>query len=150
MSLAAGRYQGKTRPDLYVVTICIKVRFLVSANGDNPDPSSTHGKKPEEAKALELKVSPIRGIWPAGILALSPMVNSIGTEILRRSPVDWLTGMSLISAGGKAETDRYIGYMKPYARTHEALDEDRAFQEEVMNAARALGKAVSLHLRRET
>jgi multimeric flavodoxin WrbA len=28
---------------------------LVCADGGNPDPSSTHGKKPEEAKALELK-----------------------------------------------------------------------------------------------
>lgn len=28
---------------------------LVCADGDNPDPTSTHGKKPEKAKALELK-----------------------------------------------------------------------------------------------
>src|SRR6266516_5327517 len=28
---------------------------LVCADGGNPDPSSTHGKKPDEAKALELK-----------------------------------------------------------------------------------------------
>jgi hypothetical protein len=28
---------------------------LVCADGCNPDPSSTHGKKPDEAKALELK-----------------------------------------------------------------------------------------------
>jgi len=27
---------------------------LVCADGGNPDPTSTHGKKPEEAKALEL------------------------------------------------------------------------------------------------
>ncbi|SHH31807.1 hypothetical protein SAMN05443248_4429 [Bradyrhizobium erythrophlei] len=47
-----------------------------------------------------------------------------------RSPVDWLTDMSLISAGGMAETDGYIGYMKAYATAHEALDEDKAFQEE--------------------
>jgi hypothetical protein len=38
--------------------------------------------------------------------------------------------MSLISAGGMAETDGYIGYMKAYATAHEALDEDKAFQEE--------------------
>src|ERR1700730_15121171 len=47
-----------------------------------------------------------------------------------RSPVDWLTDMSLISAGGMAETGGYIGYMKAYATAHEALDEDKSFQEE--------------------
>jgi hypothetical protein len=37
------------------------------------------------------------------------------------------------------------GYMKPYATSHQALDEDKAFQEDVLNVARALGKAVTLH-----
>jgi hypothetical protein len=35
--------------------------------------------------------------------------------------------------------------MKPYATSHQALDEDTAFQDEVLNVARALGKAVILH-----
>lgn len=34
--------------------------------------------------------------------------------------------------------------MEPYATAHQELDEDREFQEEVMNAARALGNAVRL------
>jgi hypothetical protein len=34
--------------------------------------------------------------------------------------------------------------MEPYATSHDALDEDRAFQKEVENAARALGEAVKL------
>jgi hypothetical protein len=63
---------------------------------------------------------------------------------VRRSLVDWLSDMSLISAGAIAETDGYIGYMEPYATSHRALDEDAAFQEEVRNVARALGKAVKL------
>ena len=63
----------------------------------------------------------------------------------RRSLVDWLTDMSLISAGGRAEADGYIGYMEPYATSHQALDEDKAFQAEVLNVARALGNAVKLH-----
>src|SRR5882762_5492325 len=71
--------------------------------------------------------------------------DSVGAETLRRSLVDWLTDMSLVSAGGMAETGCYIGYMKPYATSHEALDKDRAFQEEVLNVARALGKAVIQH-----
>ena len=52
--------------------------------------------------------------------------------------------MALVSAGGMAETDGYIGYMKPYAKSHAALDEDKAFQEQVQNVARALGHAVTL------
>jgi hypothetical protein len=45
-----------------------------------------------------------------------------------------------------AETDGYIGYMKPYATSHEDLDEDKAFQNEVVNVARALAAAVKLFL----
>ena len=37
-----------------------------------------------------------------------------------------------------------VGYMEPYATAHQALDEDKAFQEEVLNVARALGNAVRL------
>jgi len=54
--------------------------------------------------------------------------------------------MHLISAGNFAETDGYVGYMEPYATSHEALDDDAAFQEEVRNVARALGNAVRLDL----
>jgi hypothetical protein len=52
--------------------------------------------------------------------------------------------MRLISAGSMAECDGYVGYMKPYATSHEDLDSDTAFQERVRNAARALGAAVKL------
>jgi hypothetical protein len=38
----------------------------------------------------------------------------------------------------------YIGYMKPYATSHDELDADTAFQEEVRNAARSLVQAVKL------
>jgi multimeric flavodoxin WrbA len=117
---------------------------LVCADGGNPDPSSTHGKKAAEAKALELK----GWLYPRhlagrhfGVVAHG---DSVGAETLRRALVDWLTDMSLISAGGRAETDGYIGYMKPYATAHQALDDDRDFQEEVLNVARALGSAVRL------
>ena len=38
---------------------------LVCADGGNPDPTTTHGKKPEEAKALELDgLALSRGISP--------------------------------------------------------------------------------------
>ncbi len=72
------------------------------------------------------------------------MATRAGAEALRRSLSDWLTDMSLISAGRKSEADGYVGYMEPYATSHQALDEDREFQDEVRNAARALGNAVRL------
>ena len=37
-----------------------------------------------------------------------------------------------------------VGYMEPYATSHQALDEDLEFRDEVRNAARALGNAVRL------
>jgi len=50
--------------------------------------------------------------------------------------------MHLNPAGPSAELDRYIGYWKPYATSHEELDKDKDIQEEVRNAARTLLKAV--------
>ena len=52
--------------------------------------------------------------------------------------------MELVPAGAERRLDRYVGYYEPYATSHEALDRDTAFQEEVRNAARALGEAVKL------
>jgi multimeric flavodoxin WrbA len=118
---------------------------LVCADGGNPDPSSTHGKTPEEAKALELKGWPYPRHLAGRHFGVVAHGDSVGAETLRRSMVDWLTDMSLISAGGMAEADGYIGYMKSYATSHEALDQDEAFQDEVLNVARALGKAITLH-----
>ena len=121
---------------------------LVCADGGNPDPSSTHGKKAAEAKALELKGWPFPRHLAGRHFGIVAHGDFVGAETLRRSLSDWLTDMHLISAGGLAETDGYIGYMEPYATSHQALDEDWAFQEEVRNAARALGSAVKLALRR--
>jgi multimeric flavodoxin WrbA len=117
---------------------------LVCADGGNPDPSSTHGKNPEEAKALELKGWPYPRHLAGRHFGVVVHGDSIGAETLRRSLVDWLTDMSLVSAGGMAEADGYIGYMEPYATSHQALDADEAFQAEVQNVARALGNAVKL------
>lgn len=61
---------------------------------------------------------------------------------MRRSLSDWLRFMNLQAAGKMAELDRYIGYWKPYATSHDELDADEAIQEEVRNAARTLLEAV--------
>ena len=63
---------------------------------------------------------------------------------MRRTLSDWLTDMKLVSAGRTAETDGYIGYMEPYATSHQALDEDEDFLKKIRNVARALGNAVQL------
>ena len=117
---------------------------LVCADGGNPDPSSTHGKKAAEAKALELKGWPYPRHLAGRHFGIVAHGDSVGAETLRRTLSDWLTDMNLISAGGLAETDGYVGYMEPYATSHQALDDDEAFFEEVRNVARALGNAVKL------
>jgi multimeric flavodoxin WrbA len=119
---------------------------LVCADGGNPDPSSTHGKKAAEAKAIELKGWPYPRHLAGRHFGIVAHGDSVGAETLRRSLSDWLTDMDMISAGSFAEIDGYIGYMEPYANSHQALDEDTAFQEEVRNVARALGNAIKLNL----
>ncbi|WP_291844485.1 flavodoxin family protein [Bradyrhizobium sp.] len=119
---------------------------LVCADGGNPDPTSTHGKRAKEAKALELKGWPYPRHLAGRYFGLVVHGDSAGAEDLRRSLSDWLTDMSLISAGRKSEAEGYIGYMEPYATSHQALDEDQEFEQEVLNAARALGQALQLAL----
>ena len=60
-----------------------------------------------------------------------------GSENARRALSDWLDWMGLIESGFKARLDRFVGYYEPYATSHQRLDEDRDFQEEVRNVARA-------------
>ena len=119
---------------------------LVCADGGNPDPSSTHGKRAAEAKAIELKGWPYPRHLAGRYFGIVAHGDSVGAETLRRSLSDWLTDMDMISAGNFAETDGYIGYMEPYATSHQALDEDAAFQEDVRNVARTLGNAIRLDL----
>ncbi len=119
---------------------------MVCADGGNPDPSSTHGKIAKEAKALELRGWPYPRHLADRHFGIVVHGDSVGAETLRRTLADWLTDMKLISAGGMAETDGYIGYMKPYATSHEELDQDTDFQKEVVNVAHALATAVELSL----
>lgn len=116
---------------------------LVCADGGNPDPTSTHGKKADEAKQIE------RDGWdyPKHLAdrAYGVVVHGdvAGIESTRRGLTDWLDWMGLVDAGSFARLDRYVGYFESYAESHEALDRDTDFQEEVRNVARAVGKAVT-------
>ena len=117
---------------------------LVCADGGNPDPSSTHGKKVDEAKSLELKGWPYPRHLEGRHFGVVIHGDSVGAETVRRSIVDWLTDMSLVQATRTAEVDGYIGYMEPYATSHQALDKDEDFQGQTRNAAYALACAVKL------
>jgi len=114
---------------------------LVCADGGNPDPTTTHGKRPEEAKAIELDGWSYPRHLADRVFAVVVHGDTVGAETLRRSLVDWLTDMELIPAID-ASLDRYIGYYEPYATSHEALDRDDALQQEVRSAARRLAASV--------
>jgi multimeric flavodoxin WrbA len=115
---------------------------LVCADGGNPDPTSTHGKKPEEAKALELKGWGYPKHLAGRTYGVVVHGDVAGIDGVRRSLCDWLDWMGLIDAGAQARLDRYIGYYQPYALSHEALDADEGVQEEVRNVARTVAGAV--------
>jgi multimeric flavodoxin WrbA len=117
---------------------------LVCADGGNPDPTTTHGKRPEEAKALELRGWHYPRHLAGRAFAVVAHGDAAGAEALRRAITDWLLDMELVQAGQAATLDRYIGYFEPYATSHAALDRDLAVQEEVRNAARSLVSTVRL------
>jgi multimeric flavodoxin WrbA len=115
---------------------------LVCADGGNPDPSSTHGKKAEDAKKIELAGWNYPRHLEGRSYAVVVHGDSAGAENLRRSLSDWLNDMHVVEAAGAACFDRYIGYFEPYATSHDALDQDAAIQQEVTNAATALARHI--------
>ena len=117
---------------------------LVCADGGNPDPTTTHGKNVEEAKALELRGWSYPRHLAGRVFSVVVHGDTVGAETLRRSLVDWLTDMKLLPAAPLATIDRYIGYYEPYATSHDQLDRDASVQEEVRRAAKALIEAVAL------
>ncbi len=115
---------------------------LVCADGGNPDPTSTSGKQPAKAKALEMK----GWSYPQHLAgrAYGVLVHGdvAGIEGVRRELSDWLDWMGLIDAGAQARLDRFIGYYEPYATSHEALDRDDALQQETRNVGLSVAHAV--------
>ncbi|MES2977748.1 MAG: flavodoxin family protein [Pseudomonadota bacterium] len=111
---------------------------LVCADGGNPDPTSTHGKKAEEAKALELAGWPYPKHLAGRAYGVVVHGDVAGIEGQRRSLTDWLDWMGLVKAGPQAALDRFIGYYEPYATSHDTLDKDEAVQQEAANVATAV------------
>ena len=116
---------------------------LVCADGGNPDPTTTHGKKAAEAKALEMKGWDYPKHLAGRTYGVVVHGDVAGIEGARRSLTDWLDWMGLIDAGTQARLDRFIGYYEPYATSHDTLDADKNVQAEVRNVALAVGNAVN-------
>jgi multimeric flavodoxin WrbA len=115
---------------------------LVCADGGNPDPTSTHGKNPAEAKAIELRGWPYPRHLAGRAFAVVVHGDAAGAENLRRMLSDWMSDIGMVHAGHLAAIDRYVGYLAPYATSHDDLDRDGGTQEDVRNAARTLANAV--------
>lgn len=116
---------------------------MVCADGGNPDPTSTSGKKAGKAKALEMSGWSYPQHLAGRAYGLVVHGDVAGVEGSRLALSDWLDWMGFIDAGVQARLDRYIGYYEPYATSHEALDRDQAVQEETRTVARAVAKAVN-------
>ena len=116
---------------------------LVCADGGNPDPTSTGGKKPEKAKAIELAGWSYPKRLDRRAYGVVVHGDVAGIEGSRRSLCDWLDWMGLIDAGRDSQLDRMIGYYEPYATSHATLDKDTAVQDEVRNVGRAVIRTVS-------
>ena len=115
---------------------------LVCAAGGNPDPTLTDGKDPKKAKEVELKGWDYPNHLAGRAYGLVVHGDVAGTESVRHAMTDWLNWMGLIEAGDLSRLDRYVGYYKPYAISHQELDADQGFMEEVRNVARAVAVAV--------
>jgi len=115
---------------------------LVCADGGNPDPTRTHGKNAKLAKQLELEGWDYPRHLEGRLFSVIVHGDVEGAENVRRALSDWLCFMHMAPAGSKAELDRYIGYWKPYATSHDELDRDQAIQQEVANAAITLVEAI--------
>jgi multimeric flavodoxin WrbA len=130
-------------------TLKLMIDRLVCADGGNPDPTSTQGKDAARAKEIELKGWHYPRHLAGRVFSVVVHGDAAGVEGLRQDLTNWLTDMELIEAGHMSQLGAYVGYMKPYATSHDDLDADTAFQEEVRNAARALVQAVKLMRRGE-
>jgi multimeric flavodoxin WrbA len=115
---------------------------LVCADGGNPDPTTTHGKKVAEAKRIEEAGWDYPKHLAGRAYGVVVHGDVAGVEAHRRNLTDWLDWMGLVDAGAASRLDRYVGYFEPYYNSHDALDEDQAMQEEVRNVARAVVHAV--------
>jgi multimeric flavodoxin WrbA len=117
---------------------------LVCADGGNPDPTTTHGKKVVEAKRIEATGWDFPKHLAGRVFGVVVHGDVAGIESHHHALSDWLDWMGLIDAGHASQLTRHVGYYEPYCDSHGALDKDKAFQEELRNVARSVARAVHL------
>jgi multimeric flavodoxin WrbA len=117
---------------------------LVCADGGNPDPTTTGGKDPAKAKALEMKGWDYPRHLAGRAFSVVVHGDAAGVENLRRILTDWMEDIGMIASGHKSHIGAYIGYLGTYAESHADLDEDEGVQADVKTAAQALVNAVKL------
>jgi len=115
---------------------------LVCADGGNPDPTTTRGKDPAAAKALELAGWPYPRHLAGRAFAVLAHGDSQGQEGVREALVEWLTSIGLVQAGASASVDTLIGYWEPYATSHDKLDASPDVFTLADNAAKSLANMV--------
>jgi multimeric flavodoxin WrbA len=115
---------------------------LVCADGGNPDPTTTRGKDPAAAKALELAGWPYPRHLAGRAFAVVAHGDSQGHEGVREALVEWLTSIGMVQAGAAATVDTLIGYWEPYATSHDKLDASPDVFTLVDNAAKSLANLV--------
>ena len=115
---------------------------LVCADGGNPDPTTTRGKDPAAAKALELAGWPYPRHLAGRAFAVVAHGDSQGHEGVREALTEWLTSIGMIQAGASAAVDTLIGYWEPYATSHDKLDAQPETFIQVENAAQSLANMV--------
>jgi multimeric flavodoxin WrbA len=111
---------------------------LVCADGGNPDPTTTRGKDPARAKALELAGWPYPRHLAGRAFAVVAHGDSQGHEGVREMLCDWLSAIGMVQAGASAAVDTLIGYWEPYATSHDKLDAEPGIFTLVENAAKSL------------
>ncbi|MBC7385892.1 MAG: flavodoxin family protein [Cryobacterium sp.] len=115
---------------------------MVCADGGNEDYTSTNGKDPKKAKALEIKGWDFPRHLEGRTFSVITHGDSEGVLHVKQSLGGWLRDMGLSSAGNQSELDRYIDYYGTYAGSHDALDKDRLLMREVGYAAQLLEQSV--------
>jgi multimeric flavodoxin WrbA len=115
---------------------------LVCADGGNPDPTTTRGKDPAAAKALELAGWPYPRHLAGRAFAVVAHGDSQGHEGVRAALAEWLTSIGMIQAGASAAVDTLIGYWEPYATSHDKLDSQPEIFTLVEHAAQSLANMV--------
>ena len=105
--------------------------------------ASDYGRVPETAKQLELAGWPYPKHLAGRAYGLIVHGDAEGVGALQSSLSDWLETIGLVSAGQMSNLGRYIGYLKPYATSHDDLDADMEVMEETRNVAHAVCRAIA-------